>query len=186
MSLYALFLIAISLSFDTFAVSVSAGLCKKDIRFLPAVRIAVVLALFQGLMPVIGWLGGYQFARIIGDYDHWISLVLFTAIGIKMIIEALKDPEEKSFNLHQSTVILGIALATSIDALVVGISMAFFSVNIMVAAVIIGVVTFFAAMIGMLLGKKANGRFGRKVEILGGVILIGIGIQLLFSHLTSV
>ena len=185
MSLYALFLIAISLSFDTFAVSVSAGLCKKDIRFLPAVRIAVVLALFQGLMPVIGWLGGYQFARIIGDYDHWISLVLFTAIGIKMIIEALKDPEEKSFNLHQSTVILGIALATSIDALVVGISMAFFSVNIMVAAVIIGVVTFFAAMIGMLLGKKVNGRFGRKVEILGGVILIGIGIQLLFNHLSN-
>lgn len=185
MSIYTLFLIAISLSFDTFAVSVSAGLCKKDIRFLPAVRIALILALFQGLMPVIGWVGGYQFARVIGDYDHWISLVLFTAIGIKMIIEAVKNPEEKTFNPHQTTVILGIALATSIDALVVGVSMAFFEVTILVAAIIIGVVTFFAAMIGMLLGKKVNGRFGRKVEILGGIILIGIGIQIFYYHLSG-
>jgi putative Mn2+ efflux pump MntP len=186
MSIYALFLIAISLSFDTFAVSVSAGLCKKDIRFLPAVRISLILALFQGMMPVIGWVGGYQFARIVGDYDHWVSLILFVAIGIKMIVEAFKDPEEKTFNPHQLTVIMGIALATSIDALVVGLSMAFFKVNIILAAVIIGAVTFFAAMIGMLLGKNVNGRFGRNVEVLGGVILIGIGIQILYNHLSAV
>lgn len=185
MSIYALFLIAISLSFDTFAVSVSAGLCKRDIRFLPAVRIAIILALFQGVMPVIGWVGGSQFARIIGEYDHWVSFLLFMAIGIKMIIEAFKNPEEKTFNPHQTTVILGIAVATSIDALVVGLSMAFFKVNIWLAAVIIGTVTFFAAMIGMLLGKNVNGKFGRKVEVLGGVILIGIGIQILYNHLAG-
>jgi putative Mn2+ efflux pump MntP len=185
MNLYSLFLIAISLSFDTFAVSVSAGLCKRDIRFLPAVRIAITLAVFQGAMPVIGWIGGIQFARIIGDYDHWISLTLFSIIGLKMIIEAFKHPDEKSFNPLQRTVILGIALATSIDALVVGVSMAFFTVDIVLAAVIIGIVTFFAAMIGMLLGKNVNGRFGRKVEILGGIILIGIGLQILVEHLSA-
>ncbi|MCE1155922.1 MAG: manganese efflux pump MntP family protein [Bacteroidales bacterium] len=185
MNLYSLFLIALSLSFDTFAVSVSAGLCKKDIRFFPATRIALTLAVFQGAMPVAGWIGGSQFARIIGDYDHWISLTLFSLIGLKMIVEAFKNPDEKSFNPLQRTVILGIALATSIDALVVGVSMAFFTVDILLAATIIGIVTFFAAMIGMLLGKHVNGRFGRKVEILGGIILIGIGIQILFQHLDA-
>lgn len=185
MSFYTLFLIALSLSFDTFAVSVGAGLCKKDIRFLPAVRIAIVLAVFQGGMPFIGWWGGSQLAYLINDYDHWVSLVLFSFIGIKMIIEAFKDPEEKSFNPQQATVVLGIAIATSIDALVVGVSMAFFDVNIYAALVVIGAVTFLAAMIGMLLGKKVNGRFGRKVEVLGGIILIGIGIKIVYSHLIA-
>ncbi|MDD3194866.1 MAG: manganese efflux pump MntP family protein [Paludibacter sp.] len=185
MSFYALFLIALSLSFDTFAVSVGAGLCKKDIRFFPAARIAFVLAVFQGGMPFIGWWGGSQLAYLIGDYDHWVSLFLFSIIGVKMISEAFKDPEEKSFNPQQTTVVLGIAIATSIDALVVGVSMAFFDVNIYQAVLVIGAVTFVASMAGMLLGKKVNGRFGRKVEVFGGIILIAIGIKIACSHLIA-
>jgi len=185
MSYYTLFLIALSLSLDTFAVSISAGLCRKDIRFFPALRIALALALFQGLMPYLGWLGGNRFATIIGDYDHWVSIFLFSIIGIKMIIESFKTPEDRTFDPHQIPVVLGIAIATSIDALVVGVSMAFMDVNIYASAIIVGAVTFLAAMIGMLLGKKANGRFGRRIEVVGGLILLFIGIRILYTHLTQ-
>ena len=179
MSYYTLLLIAISLSFDTFAVSVSTGLCRKDIQFLPAVRIAIVLAVFQGGMPLLGWIGGSHMARWIGEYDHWVSVILLSAIGIKMILEAFKAPEDKKFDPHRWIILVGIAIATSIDALVVGVSLAFLGVDSWVAATIIGVVTFFAAMTGMLLGKKANNHFGKKIEVAGGIILIGIGIKMM-------
>lgn len=183
MNYYTLILIGLSLSLDTFAVSVSAGLCNKNIRFLPAVRLAAILAIFQGTMPLIGWMGGSQFLKNIEGYDHWIAFVLFSAIGIKMVIEAFNSSDSRKINPFNFKIVIGIAIATSIDALVVGLSMAFISVNILLAIVIIGIITFFAAMIGMLLGKNVTGRFGRKVEALGGIILIGIGVKVLAEHL---
>ncbi|MGE5355071.1 MAG: manganese efflux pump MntP family protein [Deltaproteobacteria bacterium] len=176
-------LIAVGLSFDTFAVSVSSGLCIKDIKFLQAVRVAIVLAVFQAIMPLIGWLGGIQIEKYLSRFDHWIAFGLLSVLGIKMIIESLKNEENKKLNPLIPKVLILMALATSIDAFVVGLSFAFIRTNILLAAIIIGFVTFIFSMIGMLAGKKISGKFGTKMEILGGLILIGIGIKVLLSHI---
>ncbi len=180
-----LLLIAIGLSFDTFAVSVSTGLTVSQIKFWQGVRIALVLAIFQSLMPFLGWLGGIQIARYISNIDHWIAFGLLAILGIKMIVESFKNAEEKKFNPLIFSVLVVMAIATSIDALVVGVSFALISTNIYLAISIIGSVTFLVAMIGMLLGKNVNGKFGKKAEIIGGLILIGIGLKILLSHLLS-
>lgn len=183
MTLFELILLAFGLSFDTFAVSVSTGLTISRIKFLQGVRIALVLAFFQSLMPLMGWLGGSQVEKYLDDYDHWIAFGLLAILGIKMITDAFKKSEEKNFNPMLFSVLVVMALATSIDALVVGVSLAFTNANIWLALLIIGAITFLVAMIGMLLGKNVNGKFGKKAEILGGVILIGIGLKILLGHL---
>jgi putative Mn2+ efflux pump MntP len=185
MQIWELLLIAIGLSFDTFAVSVSAGLTVSQIKFWQGVRIAIVLAIFQSLMPFLGWLGGIQIVRYISNIDHWIAFGLLAILGIKMIIGSFKNAEEKKFNPLIFSVLVVMAIATSIDALVVGVSFALISTNIYLAISIIGSVTFLVAMIGMLLGKNVNGKFGKKAEIIGGLILIGIGLKILLSHLLS-
>jgi putative Mn2+ efflux pump MntP len=183
MHLYEIFLIATGLSFDTFAVSVSSGLCIRDIKFVQAVRIAFVLAFFQALMPLIGWIGGTQLEKYLSHFDHWIAFCLLTVLGLKMIIESIRSEDEKKLNPLIPRVLLIMALATSIDALVVGISLAFIQTKIILAVLIIGFVTFVFAMTGMLAGKKVSGKFGSKMEILGGLILIGIGLKVLVSHI---
>jgi putative Mn2+ efflux pump MntP len=173
----------LGLSFDTFAVSVSTGLLKKSLRFWQGVKIASVMALFQGLMPLLGWLGGTQVATYISSIDHWIAFILLTAVGVKMIVDSFSKDEESKANPLQFRVIVLMAIATSIDALIVGISLAFVEVVILQSVLIIGAITFLAAMIGMLIGKSANGKLGKKVEIFGGVILIGIGLKIMLGHL---
>ncbi len=183
MGIIEIILIGLGLSFDTFAVSVSTGLLKKSIRFWQGVKIAFILALFQALMPLIGWLGGTQVAAYISHFDHWIAFVLLSAVGIKMIIESFKDDEDKKTNPLLFKVVVLMGLATSIDALVVGVSLAFIDIVIIQTILIIGVITFLAAMIGMLIGKSANGKLGKKVEIIGGLILFGIGLKILIEHI---
>ena len=183
MSFLTLFLIAVSLSFDSFAVSVSSGLLKKEIIFWQAVRIAFFLAFFQASMPIIGWLGGISIKDFIEPIDHWIAFGLLSAIGIKMILESFKDEESKNVNPLDIRFIISISIATSIDALVVGISFAIIAVNILLAFFIIGSITFLASMLGILCGKKSGGKFGKRMEILGGVILIVIGLKILLEHL---
>jgi manganese efflux pump family protein len=183
MHIVELLLVAIGLSFDTFAVSVSTGLTINHIRFWQGVRIALVLAVFQALMPFIGWLGGIQIVKYLSNYDHWIAFGLLTALGIKMITESFKPAEEKKFNPLLLSVLVIMAVATSIDALVVGVSFAFVDTKIVPAMAVIGAITFLVAMIGMLLGKNVNSRFGKRAEIIGGLILIGIGLKILLSHL---
>ena len=183
MHLLELFLIATGLSFDTFAVSLSTGLTVSNIKFWQGVKIAFVLAFFQTIMPLIGWIGGVQVEKYIASYDHWIAFSLLAALGIKMILESFKKEEEKKFNPLLFSVLIGMAVATSIDALVVGLCLAMIKTNIYLALIIIGSVTFLVSMTGMLFGKKANGRSGKKVEILGGLILIGIGLKILIGHL---
>lgn len=180
-----LILIAIGLSFDTFAVSISTGLAINQLKFQQGVRIALVLAVFQGMMPFLGWLGGRQIAHYVEDYDHWVAFALLGALGLKMVVDAFSKEEEKSFNPLVISVLIGMAIATSIDALVVGVTLAFINVNIYLAIGIIGFVTFLASMLGMLLGKNVQGHFGKKVEILGGLILLGIGTKILFEHLMA-
>lgn len=186
MDFITLIIIAIGLTFDTFAVSISTGLVANHIRFWQATKVAVTLAFFQALMPFIGWFIGTQVKHLISNYDHWIAFGLLAIIGIKMIIESLKKEEDKKdFNPFKPSVLIGMAIATSIDALIVGVSFAFIKVNIYYSVGIIGFVTYVVAMLGMLFGKSAGKWFGKKMEIIGGLILIGIGVKILLEHLCS-
>lgn len=184
MGILAIILIAIGLSLDSFAVSVCTGLLVNRIRFWQATKIALTLALFQSAMPLLGWLIGIQLEDLVKDYDHWIAFGLLLLIGARMIYESLKPEEErKDFNPFKLTVLIGMALSTSIDALIVGITLAFIEINIYLAVIIIGIVTYVAAMLGMLFGKKAGKWFGKKIEIVGGLILIALGVKILLEHL---
>jgi len=185
MDFLTLLFIAIGLSFDTFAVSVSTGLMVCEIRFWQAVRVAFILALFQGIMPCIGWLFGSQIAHFIADYDHWIAFVLLAILGGKMIWESFEkeDTTKKNCNPLKLSLVVGMAIATSIDALVVGVSFAFLKMNILWAAVVIGTITFLVAMLGMLFGKKIGTKLGKKMEIIGGLMLIAIGLKILFEYI---
>lgn len=184
MELLTIILIGLGLTGDTLAVSITTGLAICKIRFTQALRIAIVLAFFQALMPLLGWFLGIQVREYIKDFDHWIAFVLLLLIGGKMIVEAFKKEEEKKgFNPLKPMVLIGIAIATSIDALVVGVSFAFIQVDIVTTIGIIGFLTFMVSMIGVFIGKKTGNLFGKKVEILGGFILIGIGVKILLQHL---
>lgn len=184
MEFLTILLIAIGLSADSFAVSITSGLVLKKIDFKNAAKIAFSLGFFQALMPTIGWLIGVKIQKYIESFDHWIAFGLLFIIGIKMILESLKnDEEDKNFNPLNPKVLLMISLATSIDALVVGISFAFIDYNWFVSGFIIGAVTFIISMLGILFGKKMGSRFGSKMEIVGGIILIFIGVRILFQHL---
>lgn len=184
MGVFEIILLGLGLSFDTFAVSISTGLVKNTINFWQGVRIAIVLAFFQGLMPLLGWLGGAQVAEYMLNIDHWIAFGLLSFVGLKMIIDSFKDNEDKKTNPLALRVMIIMGIATSIDALIVGVSLAFIDVNIYQSIIIIGFITFLAAMIGMLIGKNANGKLGKKVETIGGFILIGIGLKILIEHLS--
>lgn len=183
MGIVEIIFLGLGLSFDTFAVSVSTGLLKNSIRFWQGVRVAVVLAFFQALMPLLGWFGGTQVASYISEIDHLIAFGLLSVVGIKMIIEAFKAEEDKKNNSLSFRVLVLMGIATSMDALVVGVSLAFFEIRILQSIVIIGFITFLAAMIGMLIGKSSNKKSGKKIEIVGGVLLIGIGLKILMEHI---
>lgn len=182
MDLLTLFLLSIGLCFDTFAVSVSSGLLRKEIVFWQAVRIAFFLALFQATMPVLGWLGGITIKDWMESFDHWVALGILSILGIKMLIESFKKDEEKNINPLDIKVIMSMALATSIDAFAVGISFAIIEVNMLLAFIIIGSVTFITSMLGILFGKKTGSHFGQKMEIIGGLILIAIGVKIVIEH----
>ena len=186
MDFITLLLLAIGLCFDTFAVSVSSGLLKKEIVFWQAVRIAIILALFQAFMPVVGWLGGISIRTWIEPFDHWIALGILTILGIKMLIESFKKEEDKNIDPMNIRVVVTMALATSIDALAVGISFAIIQVNMFLAVFTIGSVTFLASMLGILFGKKTGSHLGQKMEIVGGLILIVIGIKIVLEHYAAV
>jgi len=184
MEILTIILIGLGLTGDTLAVSLTTGLTLNRVSFAQALRMAIVLAIFQAAMPLIGWYLGTQIRNYISEFDHWFAFVLLSIIGGKMIIESFKKEEEKKdFNPLKLTVLIGIAIATSIDALVVGVSFAFIDINILLAIFIIGFLTFMVAMTGIFIGKKTGNLFGSKVEILGGIILILIGLKILIQHL---
>ena len=184
MEILTIFLLAIGLSFDSFAVSVCSGLNLPHIRFIQAVKIALFLALFQAFMPLIGWLVGNSMKSLIEPVDHWIAFGLLSLIGGKMIIESLISSEEREIKnpLHLK-VILTLSVATSIDALAVGFSFSTILDQILFAVVVIGAVTFIASMLGILLGKKTGPKINKYAEIAGGAILIVIGLKILIEHL---
>lgn len=183
MEILTVVLLAIGLSFDSFAVSVCSGLNLPHIRFFQATKIAIFLAVFQAAMPLIGWLVGNSVKPIIEPVDHWLAFGLLGLIGGKMIIESLLGGEQREIkNPLQIKVILMLSVATSIDALAVGFTFATLLDKILIAVFIIGAVTFIAAMLGILLGKKTGPKISRFAEIAGGVILVAIGTKILVEH----
>lgn len=185
MEILTLILIAIGLCFDSFAVSVSCGIARTQIRFMPATRIAFSMAFFQGLMPLIGWVIGIKLSNLVHEADHWIAFGLLGLLGIKMIWESLRAADKPlNFNPMETRILITMSLATSIDALIVGVSFGTLHANIWLAIIIIGMMTFIISMLGILFGKKTGDRFGKRMEIIGGLILIGIGVKILVEHLT--
>lgn len=185
MGILEVFLIGVGLSMDAFAVSICRGLKMQKLSVSQTVLIAVFFGGFQALMPLVGWFLGTQFESYITAVDHWIAFVLLAVIGGKMIYDSFKgeddDKSEKSvLNIKE---LLVMAVATSIDALAVGITFAFLSVNIWSSIAIIGVTTFVLSAIGVLIGHKFGAKYKNKAEIAGGVILILIGLKILLEHL---
>ena len=187
MGLVELLLIAVGLSMDAFAVSICKGLCMKKVN----VRVAVVLALFfgffQGAMPVIGWALGSQFMWLIAPIDHWVAFLLLAFIGGKMLWEAFHEddepmdcPVEVKIDLREFFIL---AIATSIDALAVGISFAALSVDIVSSVLLIGVTTFLLSLVGVVVGNFFGSRYEKPATITGGVVLILIGLKVLLEHL---
>lgn len=183
MGFLTILVIATGLSFDTFAVSVSSGLAMPKISFRDAFKVAFVLAFFQAAMPLIGWLAGTGLSKYASDYDHWIAFGLLTLLGGKMIFESFRnDEQDNNFNPLDFKVQVMMAIATSIDALIVGVSFAFLEFRIILSTLIIGSVTFIVSMLGMLFGKKVGAKLGKRMEIIGGVILMAIGLKILLEH----
>ena len=178
MGLIELFLIAVGLSMDAFAVSVCKGLAMPKCTFKKAAIVGLWFGGFQALMPAIGYILGAQFQEAIASIDHWIAFVLLALIG-----EALdNDEEEADASLDVKTMFL-LAVATSIDALAIGITFAFLKVNIIPAVCFIGIVTFIISFAGVKIGNVFGARYKNKAEIVGGVILILLGLKILLEHL---
>ncbi|MGN0607573.1 MAG: manganese efflux pump MntP family protein [Oscillospiraceae bacterium] len=183
-----LFLIGVGLSMDAFAVSVCKGLNMRDkINYKHAFIIALFFGGFQALMPAIGYFLGRNFEKYITAFDHWIAFGLLAFIGIKMIIDAVKewnceDKAEDSDRLDIKELFM-LAVATSIDALAVGITFAFLQVSIGAAVSIIGVTTFVLSIVGVVIGNKFGSKYKSKAELAGGIILVLIGLKILLEHL---
>ena len=181
-----LFLIAIGLSADAFSVSVCKGLNMRKLNLKRAYLIALFFGVFQAVMPLIGYLLGTGFSEYIEKFDHWIAFALLAFIGGKMVIEAIREkdggPEEKTDALSTGELTV-LAVATSIDALAVGITFAFLKVNILPSVLLIGVTTFALSLGGVLLGNRFGAKYKTKAEVAGVVILVLIGLKILLEHL---
>ncbi len=183
MNLFSLFLIALGLSMDAFAVAICKGLAMQKITVKKALIVGLWFGGFQGLMPAVGYLLGTRFEKYITNIDHWIAFVLLFIIGGNMIKEALSKEEETANGSLAFKEMLILALATSIDALAVGVTFAFLKVQIVPAVLFIGVITFTLSAIGVKIGNFFGARFKSKAELAGGIILILMGCKILLEHL---
>lgn len=182
MDIISILILAIGLSMDSFAVSLASGIGIKDLNKRDASKIALTLGFFQGMMPVAGWAVGMSFSKYIINYDHWIAFVILLFLGVKMIIEGIKDSDESCSDPLKLTTLLSMSIATSIDALAVGVSIALLKQDIVFPSIIIGAVTVLFSIIGLYSGKILGCRFKSYAEIAGGLILIGIGTKILIEH----
>jgi putative Mn2+ efflux pump MntP len=177
-------LIAIGLAMDAFAVSIASGVTLKGLKTTGALKIAASFGIFQAIMPLIGWFAGKSFSSFIVGVDHWIAFCLLSMVGVKMIYESTKmDSIEKRFDPLKPSVLLVLSLATSIDALAVGVTFSFLNISIITPVIVIGLITFFLAFIGGMFGNRLGSFLEGKIEIFGGLILIGIGLKILLEHL---
>ena len=188
MGLLELFILAVGLSMDAFAVSICKGLGMKRLNMEQALVIGLFFGGFQALMPLIGWALGTQLDDFITPIDHWIAFILLALIGGKMLLDAFREDDEEEAGEPKDTrldlkELLMLAIATSIDALAVGITFAFLGVNIVVAIAVIGVTTFALSVVGVAVGHVFGARYEKGATIAGGIVLILIGCKILLEHL---
>lgn len=184
MSILEIALIGVGLAMDAFAVSICKGLAMRKMSYRKAIIIAAFFGIFQAAMPALGYLLGTTFADKIATVDHWIAFILLSLIGVNMIKEALSNDEEKDVDdsLKLGDLIM-LSIATSIDALAVGITFAFFEVPLLNAISIIGIITFIICVIGVKVGNVFGEKYKSKAELAGGIILILMGLKILIEHL---
>jgi putative Mn2+ efflux pump MntP len=175
--------IAVGLAMDTFAVSIVTGAAYKQLHIRHTLRMAGFFGGFQAFMPVVGYLAGLTVKQYVSNYDHWIAFGILAAVGLKMIYESFKIKEErKTPNPANLAVVLALAVATSIDALAVGITISLITHAIVLAVIIIGAVTFGLSFAGVYIGKKFGHFFEGGIEIIGGLVLIAMGLKIVIQH----
>lgn len=182
MTLLELFIIGVGLSMDALAVSICKGLSIGGSKIKGALIIGLFFGFFQGAMPIVGWVMGKQFTHIIGAIDHWVAFVILAIIGGRMIYNSIKTGGSCACGPLKLQELLLLAIATSIDALAVGVTLAFLDVKIVAAGLIIGGTTFVLSLVGVLFGSRCGNAFGNKAEMLGGGVLILIGLKILLEQ----
>ena len=185
MDVATILLIAVSLAMDSFAVSIAHGMAIRNRRVATGLVMGGSFGLFQALMPVLGWLAGLTFIELIASFDHWVAFGLLAFIGGKMIYSARTVAEEEKEAKLTVSVLLLLSVATSIDALAVGLSFSLLQVSIFAPVIAIGVVAFLLSFAGFNFGSKLGKFFERKVQVVGGVVLIAIGVKILLEHLLA-
>lgn len=183
MNILTVLLVAFGLSLDASAVSLVCGLNEKRSRFLLSIKLGTFFGLFQSLMFVVGYFVGFGFSVLISSFDHWIAFLLLLSVGGKMVYESFRKEEKKCFDTSSILVLLTLSLATSIDALAVGISFALLSFDVFKTSILIGTITFFDSILFTILGRFFNKLLNNKSELIGGLILVGIGIKILMEHI---
>ena len=182
MSYAELLILAVGLSMDAFAVAVCKGLSVKKLKFSQMLITGTYFGFFQALMPLVGYMLGKQFESLITDIDHWVAFALLVIIGVNMIRESRIDDDELN-DMFTPRIMLPLALATSIDALAVGITLAFLRVDIVSSVSFIGIITFVLSSVGVKLGNLFGSRYKSISEVIGGIVLIAIGAKILLEHL---
>lgn len=186
MGLLEIVLVGIGLAMDAFAVSICKGLSIKKITLKNTLTISSYFSVFQAIMPLLGFLLGTTFSGIIEKVDHWVAFTLLSVIGLNMIKDSFEEEAEKTNDNIDAKTMLLLGLATSIDALAVGITFAFLKTNIVMSVSIIGIITFVLCVAGVKIGNKFGNKFQNKAGIAGGIILIFIGIKILLEHLSII
>jgi len=186
MELLTIIIIAVGLAMDAFAVSVATGAGYRQLKIQHALRMALFFGAFQAVMPIIGWLAGMSFRDAIQAFDHWVAFGILLVIGAKMIYEAFKiEKAENPTDPASLAVLITLSIATSIDALAVGITLSLITDSIATAVILIGVITFALSWFGCWIGKRIGHLFENKIEIIGGCVLIAIGVKILVEHLIT-
>ena len=188
MNFAAIALLALAMSTDAFAAAVGKGAALENPRWREALRTGAIFGTIEAVTPIIGWLLGLAAARYVTAWDHWIAFVLLGGLGLRMIIVGLKDAKQAGSpkpSSHSFWLLAMTGFATSIDAMAVGVGLAFLDVSIVPVAVAIGLTTFLMVTVGVMLGRVLGAVAGKRAEILGGVLLIGIGTSILYEHLAA-
>lgn len=177
--------LALALSMDAFAVAIGIGVKNGTFEKTLAIKVALFFGVFQGVMPLFGHLASVGIGSYITEYDHWIAFLLLGAIGGKMIYESFGENTEDEFTVFTNKVLLILAVATSIDAMAAGFTLGLLEINPFISMILIGVVTYLFSFLGVYIGTKGGSFLESKAELLGGIVLVGIGIKILLGHLLT-
>jgi putative Mn2+ efflux pump MntP len=184
MEIFTIFFIALALAMDAFAISIVSGSIYKKLGIKHIIKIASFFGAFQALMPLLGLCAAVTMKEYIQNFDHWIAFIILTAIGLKMLYESIKiTGEEKNFNITSTAFLIILSIATSIDALAVGITLPLITKYVFYPVVVIGIITFLLSCFGVYIGKRFGHFFESKIEALGGLVLIFIGLKIFLQHI---